>query len=172
LLPLEEFKMQIQLINKNAKIPQRSTNESAGYDLLCLDMFDLQPKTRMCVPTGLVFGIPQGYYGRIAPRSGLSFKFCIDIGGGVVDSDYRGEIKVILINNGAYTKRFEIGEAMAQIIIEKIITPELFVVNKINEMEREELLVKYKYEFDKSKDDVKENERGDQGFGSTEMRTK
>jgi len=154
--------MQVKLIKENAILPTRATRESAGYDLYCLEGFDLLPQSRVLVPTGLVIGIPEGYYGRIAPRSGLSLKY-IDIGGGVIDSDYRGEIKVILINNSSTDiVRFQQKDRIAQLIIEKIITPELVIVDVIDEELRNKC-----YSKDKECTLSELSERGEGGFGSS-----
>lgn len=71
------------------------------------------------VGTGLAFGIPEGNYGRIAPRSGLAAKNSIDVGAGVIDSDYRGEVKVLLFNFADEDFAFNQGDRIAQMIIEK-----------------------------------------------------
>jgi len=96
------------------------------------------------VATDISLAIPSGYYGRVAPRSGLAVKHFIDVGAGVIDEDYRGPVGVVLFNFGE--KEFEIkkGDRIAQLILEKIITPEV-----------EEVA------------DLDVTKRGEGGFGST-----
>ena len=107
------------VLNDYAKIPRKGTMFSAGYDLYTCSRVDLPSSSRVLVPTGISLRMPQGVYGRIAPRSSLSSKLCIDIGGEVIDPDYRGEVKVILINNSTAQLEIGAGTRIAQIIFEK-----------------------------------------------------
>jgi dUTP pyrophosphatase len=74
---------------------------------------------RVAVPTGFAIAVPVGYYGRVAPRSGLALKNGIDVLAGVVDSDYRGELKIILINHGAEPFVIHNGDRIAQLVMEE-----------------------------------------------------
>ena len=104
--------------------PLRGTQGSIGYDI-CAAYGDqevcvsIPPGNQALVSTGLVIAVPPGYYGRIAPRSGLALNHGIQVGGGVIDSDYRGEVKVILFNHHP-TNTFTIksGDRVAQLIFE------------------------------------------------------
>src|SRR4029077_14341393 len=98
-----------------------------GYDLYSAESVIIQPRTRRLVDTGLAIAIPPGTYARIAPRSGLSVKG-LDIGAGVVDSDYRGPLKALLINNSDIPFQINQGERMAQLILEHIENPECVTV--------------------------------------------
>ena len=104
-------------------IPTRSTEGAIGYDLFSAHKTSVPPNSRKSIGLGFHISIPQGLYGRIAPRSGLAITNNIDIAGGVIDPDYRGEVKVILINSSQ--KRFDIeeGDRIAQLIFEKAATP-------------------------------------------------
>ena len=115
--------LKIKLLNKDAMAPSRQSVEAAGYDLYSSFSEIISPEERRLIPLGFSMSIPKGYYGRIAPRSGLSVKKSIDIGAGVIDSDYRGEVKVLIINNGRNIFHVKPGDRIAQLIIEKIITP-------------------------------------------------
>ena len=130
---------------------QRGSEESAGLDISAkfttMGGVSLASGERFAVPTGVHVKIPKGYYGRIAPRSGLAYKYGIDVLAGVIDSDYRGEIKVIVLNTGEAYFDIEDGDRIAQLIIEKIAIPDLFVVGHI--------------------DDLGSTDRGEKGFGST-----
>ena len=85
-------------LTPKAKTPKSSFNWDAGYDLFACENVSVGPMERKVIPIGISIEIPHGYYGRIAPRSGLALNKGIDILAGVVDSSYREEIKVILIN--------------------------------------------------------------------------
>ena len=85
-------------LHPNAQAPKSSYNWDAGYDLHACENVSIEPMGRTVVPIGISIEIPHGYYGRIAPRSGLAVKKGIDVLAGVIDSSYRDEIKVVLIN--------------------------------------------------------------------------
>lgn len=114
----------------------RATPYAAGYDLRS-PVDTVIPKRGNClVKTDLALLLPEGCYGRIAPRSGLALKYCIDVGAGVVDRDYVGNVGVILFNHSDreyYVKR---GDRIAQIICEKIFYPELYEVEQLNTTSR------------------------------------
>ena len=97
------------------------------------------------IKTDLAIKVPSGTYGRIAPRSGLALKHGIDVGAGVIDQDYRGNVKIILFNHGDSDYAIEQGERIAQLILEKIEIVELQEVQ-----------------------DFISTERGERGFGSTD----
>lgn len=139
--PKIEFK--VKRISKTCKLPERKSKGAAGYDLYSNENYLLKKGERKAFDLGLSFCIPEGYYGRIAPRSGLS-KTGIDIGAGVIDSDYTGSVSVLLINNGENDFLVTAGERIAQLLLENIITPEL-----------------------KEVEELEETERGEKGFGST-----
>lgn len=109
--------------NNHAPFPQKETWD-AWYDLAAhlSESITLQPWQRHAIPTNLFITIPQWYYGRVAPRSGLAFKYGIDVLAGVIDSAYTWEIKVILINFGQEAFTINHGERIAQLVIEKIAT--------------------------------------------------
>jgi len=97
-------------------------DEDAGYDLRSSVDFCLTPHTRALVDTSLHVSIPDGYYGQIFPRSGLSSKKSIDVSAGVIDSGYRGEIKILLVNNSSEPFCISIGDRVAQLVLIKIHT--------------------------------------------------
>ena len=130
--------MQVQLLTPTARAPARQSDQAAGYDIHLDEDLVLFPKERKLVSTGIAVAIPYGYYGRIAPRSSLAVKKYIDIGAGVVDSDYRGEVKVFLIYSGQEKLVLERGDRIAQLILEKITLPEIEVVSFLDSTERGE----------------------------------
>lgn len=99
------------------RVPAMQSAEAAGYDLQSLIDFKLFPGERKLVPTGWAFQIPVGMVGLIRPRSGLAVKYGIDVLAGVVDSDYRGEVKVLLINLGDQAVEFKSGDRIAQMVV-------------------------------------------------------
>jgi len=108
----------------NAKLPTRGSDRSAGLDLYSSDEAVIPPWSRALVDTGIGAAVPEGTYGRIAPRSGLAVKSGIDIGAGVVDADYTGAIKVLMINNSETPFQVTVGMRIAQLILEKVETSE------------------------------------------------
>ena len=110
----------IVLLNSDSRYPTKSHVTDAGYDLFSTEEVSLKPFQRKVVKTGIKLSIPTGFYGRIAPRSGLAVKKGIDVLAGVIDSGYNGEIGVVLIN----TDKFEAvnlpkSSRIAQLIFEK-----------------------------------------------------
>lgn len=136
--------MYVKFLEQNAIQPERASDGAAGFDLFSNGEFIVPAWDRALISTGIALHIPAGYYGRIAPRSGNSWKHKLDIGAGVIDNDYRGEIKICLINNSDSDFRVLRGFKCAQIIIEKYIAPVIRII-----------------------DDLEESDRGSNGFGST-----
>lgn len=85
-------------LNKDAQMPTYGSTAAAGADIYSAEDAVVPAKGKYCVSTALKLELPFGYYGRVAPRSGLAAKHFIDVGAGVIDSDYRGELKVLLFN--------------------------------------------------------------------------
>jgi dUTP pyrophosphatase len=131
-----EFMIQLTPLHPAAKLPHRATPDAAGADLHCLDEFTLQPGERRAIATGLRIEIPHGFYGRIAPRSGWAAKHGIDTLAGVIDSDYRGEILVLLINLGSAAFTAPAGERIAQLIIERIALPTFAWAEELSDTQR------------------------------------
>lgn len=130
--------LQVKKLNELAIIPAKGNGspQAAGYDLATVEEYTLMPLERKLFKTGLSLAIPQGMYGRIAPRSGLAFKDGIDVLAGVIDEDYRGEIGVILINFGKTEKKFNVGDRIAQIIFEFYNNVEFQLVNELDQTVR------------------------------------
>ena len=130
--------LKFQLLNSNGQQPTRGSPDSAGLDLYASQSVTLPPRTRAKIPTELAMEIPRGCYGRIAPRSGLSIENGIDIGAGVIDPDYRGEVTPVLINNGTEPFLIHKGDRIAQLILEKYTKTTLQQVANLNETLRGE----------------------------------
>lgn len=133
-------------------LPQRATAGAAGFDLCAAveGKVLLEPGKRMAIPTGLAFEIPPGWEGQVRPRSGLARRYGVTVVNtpGTVDSDYRGEILILLVNLGEETCPIERGERIAQIVFAP-------VAGEVTWQEVEELAP---------------SQRGEQGFGSTGRR--
>ena len=111
-------------LHPDAKLPTRGSERAAGLDLYSVEATSIEPGKRVEVRTGVSAAIPEGYYGRVAPRWGLAATYGVDVMAGVIDSDYRGEIICILINLGDVSVSIDHGSRVAQLIIEAIITPQ------------------------------------------------
>lgn len=120
-------KLFIEKIDKNAFVPERQTDGSVGYDLASVENCTVKAHGKALVSIGIKMAIPEGHYGRIAPRSSLAWKNFIDVGAGVIDPDYRGEVKVVLYNFSDSDFEVKYGDRIAQLIIEKCSTPYVFV---------------------------------------------
>ena len=115
----DNFTIKVKKLHPAAQLPLRGSTWAAGADLYCVEAFTLQAGERKAVPTGLAVEIPPGFYGRVAPRSGWAAKHGIDTLAGIIDSDFRGELLVLLINLGAELFTAQSGERIAQLIIER-----------------------------------------------------
>lgn len=122
---------------EGAICPTRATTGSAGYDLYANATLCIAPRCRKIVPTGVCLQIPENMTGLIWPRSGLAVNCGVDVLAGVIDSDYRGEIGVVLINHGSDVFYVVPGDRIAQIIFQQINTP-LMTAGDIDTTERGE----------------------------------
>jgi dUTP pyrophosphatase len=135
---------------KGLEVPSQQTTGAAGVDiaaaLLPGEPLDIPPGGRALVPTGFSIALPPGFEAQIRPRSGLAAKYGVTVlnAPGTVDADYRGEVKVILINHGAETFTVHRGDRVAQMVVAPV------VAVRFAEMET-----------------LDETERGDRGHGST-----
>ncbi|XP_045183853.2 deoxyuridine 5'-triphosphate nucleotidohydrolase-like [Mercenaria mercenaria] len=143
-MPLDSVMLRFAKLTSKAFTPTRGSKLAAGYDLYSAYDVAIPPKGKALVKTDIQIGLPDGCYGRVAPRSGLAHKHFIDVGAGVIDQDYRGNVGVVMFNFGEAEFEVKAGDRIAQLICEKIFLPEL--------------------QEEKSLDDT---ERGDGGFGST-----
>lgn len=119
-----------------AAAPHRASAGAAGYDIAASHYVEIKAGTRALVPTGLQLAIPEGYYGRLASRSGLAVTSGIHVGAGVIDSDYRGEVFVLLFNFGSRDYLVSPGQRIAQLILEKIAIPQALEVASLNPTDR------------------------------------
>jgi dUTP pyrophosphatase len=141
---MEPNVLSFKKLDAAAILPERGSAHAAGLDLYSIEPHRLLPKQRVLIRTGLAVAIPEGFYGRIAPRSGLATKQGIDVLAGVIDADYRGEIQCLLYNTSDETVELPARTKICQLIVEKIITPGA-----------------------EWADDLPQTLRGERGFGST-----
>lgn len=134
----------VKKLSANAKPPVRASTHAAGYDLFAAQPATIPARGRAVVPTDIAMALPTGTYGRVAPRSGLAVKNGIDVGAGVIDEDYRGNVMVLLFNHSDTDFAINQHDRIAQLLIEKITTP------PVQEVE-----------------DLDATARGSGGFGST-----
>jgi dUTP pyrophosphatase len=132
------MKVEIILLNENATMPEYKTSGAAGFDICASHGAWIDPNEYCSIDTGLAFCIPEGYELEIRSRSGLAFKHKVFAYNGTIDSDYRGEVKVMLHNGGDWHYTVEKGDRIAQGVIKPIIQAEFVVVEKLNETERGE----------------------------------
>lgn len=134
----------IERIHKAAKLPTKAYQGDAGFDLYSCEECEILPSEKMIIKTGLRFAIPPGYAGFIWDKSGLAAKHSLKTMAGVLDSNYRGELKVVLANLGKEPYKVEKGQKIAQLVIKKVEAPEI-IETKIGD----------------------ETQRGEGGFGSS-----
>ncbi len=126
------------VLSPGASVPTYATAGSAGLDLRSIEDVELAPMARQLVRTGLKIAVPMGYEAQIRPRSGLALKHGLSMvnSPGTIDSDYRGEIGVLLINLGENVVRLSKGERIAQMVICPVVNVEVVAVENLNETER------------------------------------
>ena len=130
--------LRVKKLSEYASIPKRGSPLSAGFDLASAEKTVIKAGCRGIVKTDLSVACPPGTYARIAPRSGLAVKKFIDVGAGVVDQDYRGPVGVVLFNFGAEDFHVDIGDRVAQLVLEKISMVDAVEVSELDETERGE----------------------------------
>uniref|UniRef100_A0A3P9BJ59 Deoxyuridine 5'-triphosphate nucleotidohydrolase n=1 Tax=Maylandia zebra TaxID=106582 RepID=A0A3P9BJ59_9CICH len=123
-------------LSEHATTPTRGSAKAAGYDLYSAYNYSIPPMDKAIVKTDIQIAVPHGYYGRVAPRSGLAAKHFIDVGAGVVDEDYRGNVGVVLFNFGKETFEVKKGDRVAQLVCEKICYPDLVEQETLDETGR------------------------------------
>jgi len=136
--------LKVKLLSDLGRVPQRGSEGAVGYDLFSAEEKIIAPRARVMIHTDIVIELPPNCYGRIAPRSGLAWNHGIDVGGGVIDPDYRGNVKVILFNHSNVEYRVNIGDRIAQLILEQVVVVPVEVTSSLTN-----------------------TVRGDQGIGST-----
>jgi len=128
--------LQIKLLSPAGRAPTRGSEFAAGYDVYASKAATIPAHGKVLVDTDVAMAVPAGTYGRIAPRSGLASKNFIDVGAGVIDADYRGQVKILLFNHADTAFEIAAGDRIAQLILERIYTPDVVVVEELEESVR------------------------------------
>ncbi|HVO11923.1 MAG TPA: dUTP diphosphatase [Vicinamibacteria bacterium] len=132
------------LVDRGGALPEYASPAAAGADLRASEALVIEAGGRAAVPTGLRLQIPPGHVGLVWPRSGLAVRHGIDTLAGVIDSDYRGELRVVLVNHGREPFAVAAGDRVAQLLVQPLARA---VFQKVAELDR--------------------TDRGQGGFGST-----
>ena len=144
---MKKFDIKIKVLNEDAVIPKKQHESDAGYDLHSTEQYRLKPNEIYKVKTGIAIEIPKGYAGLVLPRSGLSSKYGVTLinSPGLIDSGYRGELLVPLINHSKIEYEISISERIAQLVIIEAMNVDF-----------------------KSSTDLDKSDRNEKGFGSTD----
>ena len=146
-LLLNNMKIQIKKLNSKAKLPEYAHLGDAGMDLFSVESVTIKPGEKVVCQTGIAMKIPDGYVGLIWDKSGIASKGGVKTMGGVIDSGYRGEVRVVLQNLSKEDYNIKEGDKIAQMLIQKVESPQIEEVEELDD-----------------------TERGEGGFGSTGMR--
>ena len=125
--------LHVELLHPDARAPARTRPGDAGLDLACVEAFTLAPGERRVVPTGVAVALPEGVAGLVVPRSGLAARHGISVvnGPGLVDPNYRGEVRVVLVNLGDAPFSAEAGDRVAQLLLVPFVAAEVAVVDAL-----------------------------------------
>jgi dUTP pyrophosphatase len=127
------LELEVKLLHPDARPPARTRPGDAGYDLRCVEAFTLAPGERSTVPTGVAIALPPFVAGLVVPRSGLAARCGLSVvnGPGLVDPNYRGELRVVLVNLGDAVFEAAAGDRIAQLLLVPFVAPELRVVEEL-----------------------------------------
>ena len=141
----EDLRLRVKKLTPEARIPTKGSRQAAGHDLHAQETQIIPAKGQGIIGAGIAIGLLSGNYGRLAPRSGLAVKHYLTINAGVIDTDYTGEIKVVIVNLGTENYKVHKGDKIAQLIVKRIISDEDILVQ-----------------------DLEATKRGTMGFGSSD----
>ncbi|TPX34387.1 dUTP diphosphatase [Synchytrium microbalum] len=116
----EPIPLLVKKVGSKAQLPTRGSDKAAGWDLYSSADVVIPAKGKVIVPTDIQIALPPGTYGRVAPRSGLAVKHFLDVGAGVIDEDYRGNVGVVMFNFSDVDFEVKTGDRIAQLILERI----------------------------------------------------
>lgn len=128
--------IQVKKLHPEAKVPSFAHPGDAGMDLYSVAELILKPGERASVPTGIAMALPEGYVALVWDKSGVSHKFGVKVLGGVIDSGYRGEYLVGLVNLSQESFEIKVGQKIAQLLIQKVEHPEVEEVAELDETSR------------------------------------
>ena len=141
----QQLRLLVKKVTPEARIPTKGLQRAAGHDLYSQEAMTVPARGQAIIGTGIAVGLPPGTYGRIALRSGLAAKHALTINAGVIDADYTGEVKVILVNLSDKDYEVHKEDKIAQLVVERIISEEIVRVQ-----------------------DLEDTKRGTEGFGSSD----
>ena len=121
---------------KGDYLPQYAHRGDAGADLMASENRTIAPRSRELVATGIRLELPEGCVGLIWPRSGLAVKLGLDCGAGVIDSHYRGEVKILLFNHSEDEIHIKSGDRIAQLLVQKVETVQFTISDALSETVR------------------------------------
>lgn len=145
-MAIKKPKLQVKKLSQNATIPTKAEGRPAGYDLYALKPLRIPGRGVRLIETGLAMAIEEGYYGRIEERSGVSVKTSLSKKAGIIDNDYRGEVKIVMQNISDVFVDITAGQKIAQLVIQRHYEPVLEEVESFDE---------------------EDTQRGEKGFGSS-----
>lgn len=133
------MQLKVQLRGPNGRAPTKGSVSAAGYDIYAAEKTLIPGRGQNLVSTQISITVPQGTYGRVAPRSGLAVKHGIQTGAGVIDRDYTGEVKIVLFNHTDRDFEINVGDRIAQLVLEKIVEDaSVVVVDSLDQTARSE----------------------------------
>lgn len=130
--------IRVKKLSDTATIPTRGSEVAAGWDLYASQEVVVPARGKAIIATDIAIAVPVGFYGRVAPRSGMAWKKHTDIGAGVIDADYRGPVGVVMFNHSDEDLQIEVGDRVAQLVIEQISMAPLTEVDSLDDTERGE----------------------------------
>ena len=128
---MELIELPFVKMSVNAVTPTRTTEGSIGLDFYSPSDYIIPPHSQLLIPTQIKLQIPLGHYGRLASKSGLAILHQLHVGAGVIDPDYRGKIRVLLISTASRVHPIKKGDPIAQLILEKVSVPILREVKQL-----------------------------------------
>jgi len=123
-------------LNHNAQVPTRAKTNSAGFDLYAPQRVEIPPGKSYWIPSGIAMAIPHGHVGIIHARSSHAFNYNIQVLGGVIDSDFRGEVQIGLINHGSKTLEIAVGDRICQMVVSAYLGDSKVVESLPNDYDR------------------------------------
>jgi dUTP pyrophosphatase len=125
--------LEVGLLHPAARAPRRAHDGDAGYDVACVEDFELAPGARRTVATGVAVALPPGVAGLVTPRSGLAARHGITVvnAPGLIDPGYRGELRVTLLNTGVERFAARAGDRIAQLVLVPFVAPAVRVVDRL-----------------------------------------
>jgi dUTP pyrophosphatase len=130
------MKIKVKKLHPEAKLPEYAHPGDAGMDIFSLEDYELNPGERHMFKTGISIAIPRGYVALIWDKSGLASRYGISTLGGVIDADYRGEYKIVLLNTSDKSYNIKKGDKIAQVIIQPVVEAETEEVEDLDQTDR------------------------------------